>query len=115
MELACRNMGCLLYGISNQGIRRGDAASLCLHFEGKRHAGTPVCGDLPPKRNVIRMHWNACIGRLKQARKFPGGTVEATPDCPCCWPRASAGTRDPGNQSGLRSFAPSFDLANHRL
>ena len=69
----------------------------------------------PLKGTAIRMHWNACIGRLKQARKFPGGTVEATADCPCCWPRTSAVTHDPGDQSGLRSFAPSFDLANHRF
>jgi len=38
----------------------------------------------PLKGAVIRTHWNASIGRLKQARKFPGGTVEATSDCPCC-------------------------------
>jgi len=69
----------------------------------------------PLKGTDIGMHSNAWIGRLKQARKFPGATVEAMADCPCCWPHTSAVTRDPGDHSGLRSFAPSFDLANHRL
>jgi len=26
----------------------------------------------PLKGAAIGLHWNACIGRLKQARKFPG-------------------------------------------
>ena len=28
--------------------------------------------NCPLKGAIIGMHWNACIGRLKQARKFPG-------------------------------------------
>jgi len=94
-------------------VVRGDADACILKVKGMLEGQyVEIC---PLKGAIIRTHWNACRGRLKQARKLPGGTVEATPDCPCCWPRASAGTRDPGNQSGLRSFAPSFDLANHRL
>jgi len=94
-------------------VVRGDAYASTLRvkymLEGQY---VEIC---PLKGAVISTHWNACIGRLKQARKFPGGAVEATPDCPCCWLRASVGTRDRGNQSGLRSFAHSFDLANHSL
>jgi len=32
------------------------------------------------KGAVIRFHWNACIGRPEQARKFPGA---ATAGCLC--------------------------------
>jgi len=68
----------------------------------------------PLKGAVIRTHWNACIGRLKLARKFPGAGLagQVTRDCPC-WHRARK-KRGKGNQSVLRSFAPSFNLANHR-
>ena len=36
------------------------------------------------KGAVIRTHWNACIGKLRQARKFPGEAVEAVAGC-LCW------------------------------
>jgi len=94
-------------------VARGDAYASILRV--KYMLESQYAEICPLKGTVIGMHWNACIDRLKQARKFPGATVEATADCPCCWPRTSAVTRDPGDQSGLRSFAPSFDLANHRL
>ena len=54
------------------GENWGKRGCECLHFEGKMHAGEPVCGDLPLKGATIGLHWNACIGRLKQARKIPG-------------------------------------------
>jgi len=68
----------------------------------------------PLKGAAIGLHWNACIGRLRQARKFPGTGLagKVMRDCPC-WPCARR-KRGKGNQSGLRSFAPSLDLANHR-
>ena len=63
---------------------------------------------------AIRTHWNAFIGRPKQARKFPGSAGRpVTRGCLCCWQRARR-KRGKANQPGLRSFAPSFDLANHR-
>jgi len=38
-EIACGNIGCLLYGNSNRGIRRGDAESL---GKARIGAGSPV-------------------------------------------------------------------------
>jgi len=35
----------------------------------------------PLKGTTIRFHWNACIGKPEQARKFPG---EARAGC-LCW------------------------------
>ena len=72
-----------------------------------------MCGDLAPKRY---RHWIPlkCIGRPKQARKFPGSPSRpVTRGCLCCWHRARRKCGKP-NQPGLRSFAPSSGLANHR-
>jgi len=78
------------------------------------HAGWPVCGDLPLNGTAIRSHWNACIGRPEQARKFPRSAGRSvTRGCLCCWQRARR-KRGKANQLGLRSVAPSFGLANHR-
>ena len=77
------------------------------------HAGWSVCQILPPKRYC---HWNPlkCIGRPRQARKFPGSASRlVTCGCLCCWQRARR-KRGKANQPGLRSYAPSFGLANHR-
>jgi len=35
----------------------------------------------PLKGTAIRFHWNACIGKPEQARKFPGQRL--------CWPARS--------------------------
>ena len=68
----------------------------------------------PLKGAAIGLHWNACIGRPKQARKFPGSASRSVMrGCPCCWQRARR-KRGKANQPGLRSSAPSFGLANHR-
>jgi len=94
-------------------VIRGDADACILRvkcmLEGQY---LEIC---PLKGAAIGTHWNACIGRLKQARKFPGAGLagKVMRDCPC-WPCARR-KRGKGNQSGLRSFAPSLELANHRL
>jgi len=63
---------------------------------------------------AIGSHWNACIGRPEQARKYPGSAGRSvTRGCICCWQRARR-KRGKANQPGLRSVAPSFGLANHR-
>jgi len=75
---------------------------------------------LPPKKYHIGLHWNAnaCMGRPKQARKFPGSAsrLASRPvmhDCLCCWQHARR-KRGKASQPGLRSSAPSFGLANQR-
>jgi len=94
-------------------VVRGDADACILRVR-CMHEGqyVEIC---PLKGAVIRTYWNACIGRLKQARKFPGAGLagKVTRGCPC-WLRARRKRRK-GSQSGLRSFAPSLELANHRL
>ena len=68
----------------------------------------------PLKGAAIGLHWNACTGRLKQARKFPGVSSGRSRVTVLAGPVPARETRDAEGQSGLRSCAPSFDLANHR-
>jgi len=94
-------------------VFRGDADACILRvkcmLEGQY---VEIC---PLKGAVIRTHWNACIGRLKQVRKFPGAGLAGKVMRGClCWHHARR-MHGKGNQSGLRSFAPSLDLANQRL
>ena len=67
----------------------------------------------PLKGAVIRFHWNACIDSLRKPGNFQELLAgEVTAGCPC-WQRARSKCGK-ANQPGLRSCAPSFDLANHR-
>ena len=51
----------------------------------------------PLKGAVIKFHWNACIGRLKQARKIPGALAGQS-----CVTASAAGSV-PGGSAGKQA------------
>ena len=61
-------------------VARGDAYASILRV--KYMLESQYAEICPLKGTVIGMHWNACIDRLKQARKFPGLAVEVTVGLP---------------------------------
>jgi len=73
------------------------------------------CAEICPLNGTaIRSHWNVCIGRPEQARKFPGSAGRSvTRGCLCCW-QCARKKRGLANHRARADLPPSQKLHKRR-